>query len=65
VKAVGIEQFPLLASKTPRVNFQASSMGFEVANIVARANGRGMVHSCFSRAVNVLFTQNEIVSVVD
>jgi Protein of unknown function (DUF2877) len=66
VKGLGTGRLPLLfLSPSQRFKVSASSVGFDVAKIVARANGKGMVHSCFSRAVNILFAKNEIVSVVD
>ena len=66
MKSPGIEQHPPVAiSRSSRLDFSAISIGSDVPAIAARANGRGVVHSSFSRSLNLLFAKNEIVSVVD
>ena len=47
------------------IDVSASSLGSEVRAVVERGGGIGRVHSCFSKAINILFDRDELVSVVD
>ena len=49
----------------PPSQFSASSLGFEVQSILSKGRRRGTIHSVFRKAVNVFFSKEEFVSLVD